>query len=147
MTAPILFARVDQFEPASRGQNGRLHLVGGAVVELLPHHPMYALWADLIRLSQETRRPLYVETVPDSPIVANIQLAHKHTVLSVGLGEQKDQHEVICLPCPSPYLLSGDNPRRAELLTILRTAREARTPMWVTAHPHTREILDARPWE
>ena len=141
----IWFNRVDSFTPARLGQNGKLRLADGTVVELLGNHPYYRLWATAIGLAQQHALPLYVETIPDSSIVANIFIPDRRPVQSVTPDPKQDRHLVSCLPTPSANYVSPDNPRRQELLTILRAARESQETLWVTVHPNTREILDARP--
>ena len=143
----IRFDRVDSFNPARLGHNGQLRLADGTVVELLGNHPFYPVWAAAAGFAQEYARPLYVETIPDSTIVANVFIPGQHPILSVTPDPKQDRHLVNCFPTPSANYVSPDNPRRQELLTILRAARESQETLWVTVHPNTREILDARPAE
>ena len=141
----IRFDRVDDFTPARLGQNGRLRLRDGTELEVLGNHPLYAIWADAIRLVRQADKPLYVEVIPQSTVVADMFIPQQNTILSVTPDPDQDQHLVACFPIPSGNSVSPGNPRRQELLDILRAARESQETLWVTIQPHTREILDARP--
>jgi hypothetical protein len=101
------------------------------------------IWGEVLESLRDSGQPVYVEIDPDSNLITELLLPIRFLV---GAVEPVDEGvRVDLIVSQVRHYLHASNPEFEELRRLLETARDTRTPVFVTETLDDHEIVDVRP--
>ena len=101
------------------------------------------IWGEVLESLRDSGQPVYVEIDPDSDVITELLLPIRFLVGAVEPAD--DGVRVDLIVSQARHYLRTSNPDFEEFHQLLQTARDARTPVFVTETLDDHEIIDVRP--
>ena len=101
------------------------------------------IWGEVLESLRDSGQPVYVEIDPDSDVITELLLPIRFLVGAVEPTD--DGVRVDLIVSQARHYLRTSNPDFEEFRQLLQTARDARTPVFVTETLDDHEIVDVRP--
>jgi hypothetical protein len=101
------------------------------------------IWGEVLESLRDSGQPAYVEIDPESDVITELLLPIRFLVGAVEPID--DDMRVDLIVSQARHYLRASNPDFAEFRRLLETARDDRTPVFVTETLDDHEIIDVRP--
>lgn len=138
-------ATVDGFRVPDEGPDAVLRMHDSGDYQIAKDDPRFEVWSRMIKDYRAAAKPLYVEFNPATRAVKEIFQPVIHRIRHVAQEQKDDRVDVVLLMAPSMYHLKTKRANYEKMLRLLEESVRSATPVLVTAHPDTQEILDVRP--
>lgn len=135
--------RVASFDHTS-GSDGILRLRSAGPFVLDAKDRRFPVWSRMIQERIASDGPVYVESEMDNHRVKNLFQPSLRQIEIVASQPEGERLNVVLLMAQSMFWVRTKHPNYEQLRRELTEGVQSGAKIWVTAHPDTQEILDAR---
>ncbi|HKR11880.1 MAG TPA: hypothetical protein VJT15_07480 [Pyrinomonadaceae bacterium] len=136
--------KIDSFQTSAPAATAVLRTDSNGDYQIAKNNILFDVWSNMINDYKTEGKPLYIEFDPATKMVKEIFQPVMRRIEHVAQDVKDDRLKVILFMAPSTYHLKVSRANYDEMKQRLEESIKKATPILVTAHPDTQEILDVR---